>query len=148
MNSGSRPMARIARTGEFTPPGRTASARAYSAADFVSVTEEVATSDPGVRALPLPERVREVEHADLLVLRRRIQRRAAGDAGLVCDRVEDRVALLLRAPVGHREQRVRPVLVGGPLVAVGDPARGGHLAADLQDAVLGHHPYAHAVGGE
>jgi hypothetical protein len=33
MNSGSRPIARIARTGELTPPARTAHAREYSSAE-------------------------------------------------------------------------------------------------------------------
>ena len=39
MKIGSRPMARIARTGELTPPGSRCSARAYSSADLVSVIE-------------------------------------------------------------------------------------------------------------
>src|SRR4051794_5009853 len=151
MNSGSRPIARMARTGEFTPPGRSVTARPYRAADFVSLRLEVATtvrSDACVLALPLTERVREVEHPDLLVLRRGVERGALVDPRLLGDRVEDRVALLLGAPVGHREQRVGPVGVRRALVAVGDPARGGHLATQLEDAVLGHGPDAHAVGGE
>src|SRR3954452_4459141 len=105
MNSGSRPIARIARTGELTPPGRTATARPYSAADFVSVSEDVATrSDPGVLALPVPECLGEVEHPDLLELGGGVQRGALADPGLLRDRLEDGVALLLRAPVGHREE--------------------------------------------
>src|SRR4051812_23713987 len=117
MNSGSRPIARIARTGELTPPGSTATARPYRAADFVSVSEDVATiepdgarppghsvlsgvasgtrSDPGVLALPVPERLGEVEHPDLLELRGRVQGGALTDAGLRGDGLQDRVALLL-----------------------------------------------------
>ena len=38
MNSGSRPIERMARTGELTPPGRTSSARRYSSADRASAT--------------------------------------------------------------------------------------------------------------
>src|SRR5579863_7403071 len=37
MKSGSRPIARIARTGEFTPPGITPRARSKSAAERVSL---------------------------------------------------------------------------------------------------------------
>src|SRR5437764_874948 len=125
MNSGSRPIARMARTGELTPPGSTATARSYSVAERLSEREDVTTgrSDAGVLALPLPEGIREVEHPDLLELGGGVQGGALRDAGLLRDGVQDRVALLLGAPVGHGEQRVRPVGVGRPLVAVGDPAR-------------------------
>src|SRR5690348_9794397 len=102
-------MARIARTGEFTPPGRTRTARAYASAARASVSEAGTGSGP-VLAFPVLVVVREVQEADLLKLGARVQRRALGDAGVVGDRVEDRVALLLGAPVGHREDAVGPVL--------------------------------------
>src|SRR4051794_18287050 len=105
MKIGSRPIDRIARTGEFTPPGRTAWARLNSS----------------VLSFPALELVGEVEEADLLELGRRVQRRALLHAGVGGDRVEDRVALVLRAAVGHREHRVGPVRVRRPLVAVRDP---------------------------
>src|ERR1700712_2578767 len=90
---GSRPIERIARTGEFTPPGRTARAR----------------SKGPVLSFPALEVVGEVEEADLLELGRGVERRAVLHAGLESDGVEDRVALLLGAAVRHREDRVRPV---------------------------------------
>ena len=74
--------------------------------------------------------------------------RALLDPALLRDRVEDRVALLLRAAVGHREHRVGPVLVGGALVAVGDAAEGGHQRRQLHDPLLRHLPDPHPVGGE
>src|SRR6476469_4216195 len=78
--------------------------------------------------LPLLERVREVQQADLLELRRRVEGRALVDLGLLGNRVEHRVALLLGATVGHREHRVGPVVIRRSLIAVRDPADGGHLA--------------------
>src|SRR5690349_24738582 len=110
MKIGSRPIARMARTGEFTPPGRTAWAR----------------SNSSVLSFPAFEVVGEVQEADLLELGRGIERRALVDPGVGGDRVEDRVALLLRAPVGHREDAVGPVRVGRALVAVRDAAEGSH----------------------
>ena len=50
--------------------------------------------------------------------------------------------------MGHREDRVRPVGVGRPLVAVRDAAERGHALAGLEDLVVRHLPDAHAVGGE
>src|SRR3954466_12961143 len=91
---GSRPIARIARTGEFTPPGRTAWAR----------------SNSSVLSFPALEVVGEVEEADLLELGRRVEGRALLHAGVRGDRVEDRVALLLRPALGHRGDAVPPVL--------------------------------------
>src|ERR1700691_941279 len=41
MKIGSRPVARIPRTGELTPPGITSRARLYSSAERVSVSEAV-----------------------------------------------------------------------------------------------------------
>src|SRR3954471_4808801 len=113
---GSRPIERIARTGEFTPPGSTARAR----------------SNSGVLSFPALEVVGEVEEPDLLELGRRVERRAVVDPGLAGDRVEDRVALVLRAPVGHGEDGVRPVLVRRPLVAVRDAAERSHALAVLE----------------
>src|SRR3954467_7630798 len=110
MKMGSRPIARIARTGEFTPPGRTAWARPNS------------PLNSSVLSFPALELVGEVEEADLLELGRRVERRAVLHARLEGDRVEDRVALVLRAAVRHREDRVGPVGVGRSLVAVRDPA--------------------------
>src|SRR3954469_10404642 len=87
MKIGSRPIERMARTGEFTPPGSTARARLNSS----------------VLSFPALEFVGEVEEPDLLELRRRVERRAVVDTGLRGDGVEDRVALLLRAAMRHRE---------------------------------------------
>src|SRR5262249_10849570 len=135
---GSRPICRIARTGELTPPGSTRRARSYS-----SALRGVFSFPPGVV-------VGEVVQADLLVLGRGVERGAIVGAhpALGRDRVEDRVALLLRAAVGHGEDAVGPVLVGRPLVAVGDAAGGGHPSADLEDPLLRHLPDPHPVGGE
>src|SRR3954463_14655393 len=131
-------MAFIALTGEFTPPGSTRCARSNSCADRLDVS---------VLALPGLEVAGEVQEADLLELRRGVQRRPVLDAAdLGLDGVEDRVALLLRAAVGHREDLIRPVLVGRPLVAVADAAEGGHPGADLHDPVLRDLPDPHAVG--
>src|SRR3954451_21678155 len=116
MKTGSRPIARIARTGEFTPPGRTAWARLNSS----------------VLSFPALEVVGEVEEADLLELGGGVERRAFLHAGVLGDRVEDRFALLLRATVRHREDAVGPVLVRRPLVAVGDPAEGVRPLAVLE----------------
>src|SRR3954471_1813143 len=91
-------------------------------------------SGADARVLPLPrlEVVGEVEEPDLLELGRGVERRAVLDAAdLVADGVEDRVALLLGAPVGHREQLVRPIGVGRALVAVADATEGGHAATGL-----------------
>src|SRR5215218_2227396 len=143
MKSGSRPIECIARTGELTPPGRSVRARAYSSAERAS-----ASSDARVLTFPGLELVREIQQSDLLELGRGVERRALGDAVRLGDRVEDRVALLLAATVGHREDAVGPVLVRRPLVAVGDAAHRRHLTADLEDLLVRHLPDAHAVGGE
>src|SRR3712207_8970219 len=95
MKIGSRPIERIARTGELTPPGRRSTARAYSSAERVSRKEavgEVLTAlDAGVLALPVTEVVREVQEADLLELGRAVQRGAVAHLGdRAGDRVEDR----------------------------------------------------------
>src|SRR3954453_4127322 len=132
MKIGSRPIARIARTGELTPPGSSA----------------WALSNSSVLSFPALEVVGEVEEADLLELGRRVERRALADPGVLGDGVEDRVALLLGAPVGHREDAVGPVGVGRTLVAVRDAAEGGHPLAVLELLALRHLPHAHAVGAE
>src|SRR6476660_741291 len=119
MNSGSRPMERIARTGELTPPGSTRSARRYSSAERSS-----RTTSAGVLVFPVPEVVGEVEQPHLLVLGGRVQGGAFLDPRIGRDGIEDGVALLLRAAVRHREDRVGPVLIGGPLVAVRDAPDG------------------------
>src|SRR5579875_1532918 len=85
MKMGSRPIERIALTGELTPPGITRCARPYRALDA------------GVLAFPVAVVIREVQKADLLELGRGVERGALGDAGLLGDRLEDRVAFLLRA---------------------------------------------------
>ena len=60
-----------------------------------------------VLAFPGLEVLGEVQEADLLELGRAVERRAVLDLGVLAgDRVEDRVALLLGAPVGHGEDRV------------------------------------------
>src|SRR3954462_13923067 len=132
MKIGSRPIERIARTGELTPPGSTARAR----------------SNSGVLSFPALEVVGEVQEPDLLELGRRVERRAVIDAGLGGDRVEDRVALLLRAAVGHREDGVGPVRIGRPLVAVRDAAEGGHAPAVVELLAGGHLPHSHPVRRE
>src|SRR2546423_3187616 len=147
MKIGSRPIARIARTGELTPPGMTSTARRASSSERVSVSEAVTPSAQAC-SLPVGEVLGEVELSDLLELRRRVQRGALADTRLLGDRVEHRVALLLGAAMGHREDGVGPVLVCGALVAVRDAAHAGHARADLGDLLLGHLPNAHAVGGE
>src|SRR3954463_2449872 len=129
MKIGSRPIDRIARTGEFTPPGNTAWARLNSS----------------VLSFPALELVGEVEEADLLELGRRVERGALLDSGVGGDRVENRVALLLGAAVGHREDRVRPVGVGRPLVAVRDAAVGRHPLAVVELLALRDAPDAHPV---
>src|SRR3954469_8592610 len=143
MKIGSRSIARIARTGEFTPPGRTAWARPNR-----SVLRAAAPLDGSVLSFPALEVVGEVEEADLLELGRRVERRALLHAGVRRDRVEDRVALLLRAAVGHGEDAVGPVGIGRPLVAVRDAAERRHPLAVLELLALRHAPHAHAVGGE
>src|SRR6476660_3076313 len=101
MKIGSRPIWRIARTGELTPPGRTRRARSYS------------PSELGMLGLPGGVFVGEVAQADLLVLGRGVEGGAAvgADAAVLGDRVEDCVALLFGAAVGHREDAVGPVLI-------------------------------------
>ncbi len=64
------------------------------------------------------------------------------------DRVEDRVALLLGAAVGHGEHRVGPVGIRGALVAVRDAPEGGHPHAQFEDLLVRDLPDAHAVGAE
>src|SRR6187551_402290 len=126
MKIGSRAIWRIACTGELTPPGRTCDARRYSSAE---------RSWLGMLFLPAPVVVGEVVQADLLVLGRGVEGGAVvgAHATVLGDRVEDRVALLLGAAVGHGEDAVGPVLVSGALVAVGDAAEGGHAAARRHD---------------
>src|ERR1035441_784120 len=84
MKIGSRPIARIARTGELTPPGSTSSARLYNPAERVSVSEDINRSEDrparsrgvpqrhssSIFPLPVLEVLREVEQADLLELGR------------------------------------------------------------------------------
>src|SRR6476660_7566914 len=148
MKIGSRPIATIARTGELTPPGSRCAARANSSPERVSVSDAVTAPGSAVPPLPVLELVREVEEPDLLELCRGVERRALGDAGLLGDRVEHRVALLLAATVRHREDRVGPVLVGRALVAVRDAAHRGHAAADVVDLLVGHLPDTHPVRRE
>src|SRR5271155_5917462 len=129
-------MAAIARTGELTPPGSTASASRYHSAERVSVSEAVTASRRRrscVLGFPTLEIVGEVEQANLLELRRGVQRGPVRDAGLLGDGVEHRVALLLGAAVRHGEHRVRPVLVGRPLIAMRDAAEGGHAGPERGD---------------
>src|SRR5277367_705580 len=101
MKIGSRPIAPIARTGELTPPGISSSARRYSSAERVSVSEAVTNPRSGVLGLPVLEVLGEVQQADLLELGRGVQRGAPVDARQLGDRVEHRVALLARSSVRH-----------------------------------------------
>src|SRR5436189_5923573 len=66
------------------------------------------------RALPLPLLGvgAEVDEPRLLPLLGRVQRDPVAQAGLVRDRVQPVFALLLGAPMRHREQVVRPVGIG------------------------------------
>src|SRR4029077_20741318 len=134
MKIGSRPIARIASTGELTPPGRTSSARLYNSAERVSVSDAINRArsrgvpqrhSSSIFPLPVLEVLGEVQQADLLELGRGVERRALVDSSLLGDRVEHRVALLLGASVRHREHRVRPILIRGALVAVGDATHAG-----------------------
>src|SRR5438874_9242705 len=77
MKIGSRPIARIARTGELTPPGITSSARRYSSPERVSVSDAVTDGLSSVLALPALEVLGEVQEADLLELHRRVERRTS-----------------------------------------------------------------------
>src|SRR5262249_2064986 len=52
------------------------------------------------------------------------------------------------AAVGHGEDAVGPVGIGGALVAVGDAADRGHPRPRLHDLFLGHPPDPHAVRRE
>src|SRR5450755_193057 len=145
MKIGSRPIDRIARTGELTPPGSSGSARAYSSLErVVSNPASMVTIYPrcfaamrnspgrrsrphshaGVLAFPVPVVRGEIQQSNLLELRGGVQRCPFLDTGLARDRVQDRVAFPLGAAVGHCEHRVGPVLVGRPLIAVGDPRTG------------------------
>src|SRR4051812_28765408 len=155
MNRGSRPIERMARTGEFTPPGSTARAWSNRVA-LRSACRALRSASRGalrsacrsVLGFPALEVVREVQEPDLLELGRRIERGAVLHAGFHGNGVEDRVALVLRAPVGHREHRVGPVLVGGPLVAVRDAAERRHPLAVRELLAVGHPPDTHPVGAE
>src|SRR3954470_6431104 len=159
MKIGSRPIWRIARTGELTPPGRTCWARRKRSVIVIPLCSAVPfdryapirnSRSSRVGSFPSGVVLGEVVEANLLVLGRGVEGGALvrSHPALGGDRVEDRVALLFRAAVGHREDAVGPVLVGRPLVAVGDAAEGGHATADLEDLLLRHLPDAHAVGGE
>src|SRR5437660_7328311 len=148
MKIGSRPIARMARTGELTPPGMSASARRYCSAERVSVSDTVTGSRSSVPALPGREVLGEVQQPDLLELRGGVQRGALADAGARRDRVEHRITLLARAPVRHREDRVWPVRIGGPLIAMRHSSHGRHARAELGDLLLRHLPYAHPVRRE
>src|ERR1700753_1221066 len=100
---------RIARTGELTPPGRTFRARSLTALMLPTSGRALL----GVRRVPFGVVRREVVEPDLLVLGRRVERGTVVGthfAGLG-DRVEHRVALLLGAAVGHREDAVGPIVV-------------------------------------
>src|SRR3954447_5940706 len=92
----------------------------------------------GVLCFPRRVVVGEVVEPDLLVLGRGVEDGPVFAVEIVLggDRVEDGVALLLAAPVGHGEDRVRPVGVRGALVAVGDATNRRHPAADLLDLAL------------
>src|ERR1700709_2951071 len=100
--------------------------------------------------LPAPVVVGAGVQADFLVLGRGVEGGAVlgTHAAVLGDRVEHRVALLLGAAVGHREDAVGPVRISGTLVAVGDAAEGGHAGAGGHDLRLGDLPDAHAVGRE
>src|SRR6185312_11526501 len=99
---------------EYQVPGT-----GYSARTKRGLTPLGACSDRlelgGVAPLPLLGVGAEVDEARLLPLLRRVQHHPLVEAGLGRDRVEHVLALLLRAPVRHREQVVRPVRVGRPL---------------------------------
>src|SRR5687767_15919944 len=109
----------MALTGELTPPGssRCASPNEYLRGRSVPAVRFSAAIRPalaGVLRFPPLVLVGEVQEPDLLELGRRVEDRAVVDARLLGDPVEDRVALLLRAAVGHREHGVGPVPVGRP----------------------------------
>ena len=103
------------RTGLFTPPGMIARARSKSSFERAAFKLAV---------LLFPARVirGEVVKADLLELRRGVERGAfvLTQARNLGDAVQHRIALFFRAAVRHREDAVRPIGIGRPLVAMRD----------------------------
>src|ERR671916_643632 len=104
--------------------------------------------DAGVEALPSLHLRREVAYPRLLVLAGGVEGGVVGEAGLLGHRRKNVLALLDAATVDHGEDGVGPVLVGRPLVAVGDRLVLSKGVADLLDALLGHLPDAHGVRPE
>src|SRR4051794_3150868 len=113
MKIGSRPTARMARTGLFTPPGNTPTARSKSSCER-SWRNASPSTRSAISRLPGGIVGREIVKAHLLVLGRRVERRpvVAVQPADTRNAVEHRVAFLLRAAVRHREDTVGPVGVG------------------------------------
>src|SRR5215210_5050745 len=104
--------------------------------------------DAGVEALPGLHLRREVAHPRLLVLAGRVEGGVVCEARLLGHRREDVLALLDGAAVDHGEDGVGPVLVGWPLVAVGDGLVLGERVAYLLDALVRYPPDPHRVRPE
>src|SRR5918994_283589 len=104
--------------------------------------------DACVEALPGLHLGREVAHPRLLVLAGGVEGGGVCEARLLGHRCEYVLAFFDAAAVDHGEDGVGPVLVGRPLVAVGDGLVVGEGFAYLVDALIGHPPDPHRVGPE
>src|SRR5918994_60797 len=104
--------------------------------------------DACVEALPGLHLGREVAHPRLLVLAGGVEGGVVCKSRLLGHGLEDVLALLDAAAVDHGEDGVRPVFVGGSLVAVGDGLVVGEGVAYLVDTLVWHPPHPHRVGPE
>src|SRR5215204_281822 len=138
-----------------TVPASSAESRATSSAALnKSAPRELSSQglrlaeDAGVEPFLGLHLRREVTHPRLLVLAGRVEGEPLGDARLLGHGVQDVLALLDAAAVDHAEDGVRPVLVGGALVAMGDRLVVGEGVADLVYTLFRHLPDAHRVRPE
>src|ERR671911_1191524 len=106
------------------------------------------TQDAGVEALPSLHLGREVAHPRLLVFAGGVEGGVVCKSRLLGHCPEYVLAFLDGAAVDHGEDRVGPVFVGRPLVAVGDGLVVGERVTYLVDALVGHPPDTHRVGPE
>src|SRR5262249_2414566 len=108
--------------------------------------ERLRASRREVLAAPLVPLVGEVAHAGLLVLLDRPEEGVVVDTGLGLDGGDGLLAVAGVVAVHHREDRVRPVLVRRPAVAVAHEGEAGHARAHLLELLVGDGPDAHRVG--
>src|SRR5829696_6976762 len=136
--------------GKYPGPTRTAASLRTRLWSRSPKPEEARNLPQHARVEPLPGLHLGGEVADprLFVLARGVEGGVLGQAGLIGHRGQDGLAFLLRAAVDHREDRVRPVLVGGALVAVGNRLVLGEHLADLFYALVRDLPHAHRVRPE